>query len=228
MRSLEKARQDPEGTMAKTLAVARRVFGDYGFHGTTTRMIAQEAGVDVATLYYHWGEKQELYEAVVMDITEDLRQQLRRLEQEIHGRPLGERMARSIDAMTDYLFEHPEVSNLVLLRYFAKTRSEPVSDLRVPSFVKDIASSMQLAGPGEEVSPEARMQVLAIMNAIYNFVSGREFFQPIVEVEPEAYVALVKSTLKFLFIPAFTAANAGSSTGDDPLAEGGPRPATHK
>lgn len=206
--------------MAKTLAVARRVFGDYGFHGTTTRMIAQEAGVDVATLYYHWGEKQELYEAVVTDITEDLRQQLRRVEQEIHGRPLSERMARSIDAMTDYLFAHPEVSNLVLLRYFAKTRSEPVSDLRVPSFVKDIASSMRLAGPGDAVSPEARMQVLAIMNAIYNFVSGREFFQPIVEVEPEAYVALVKTTLKFLFIPAFTAAGTIPESGDGPGVDG--------
>ncbi|MDY0000800.1 MAG: helix-turn-helix domain-containing protein [Polyangia bacterium] len=218
MRRLEKARQDPDGTMAKTLAVARRVFGDYGFHGTTTRMIAREAGVDVATLYYHWGEKQELYEAVVTDITEDLRKQLRSVEQEIHGRPLGERMARSIDAMTDYLFLHPEVANLVLLRYFAKTRSEPVSDLRVPSFVQDIALSMRLAEPGAPVPPEARMRVLAIMNAIYNFVSGREFFQPMVEVEPGAYVELVKSTLKFLFIPAFTSAGTSNDPREEPRA----------
>lgn len=223
MRRLEKARLDPDGTMARTLAGARRVFGDYGFHGTTTRMIAQEAGVDVATLYYHWGEKQELYEAVVADITEELRQQLRRVEQTIHGRPLGERMALGIDAMTDYLFAHPEVSNLVLLRYFAKTRSEPVSDLEVPTFVQDIAASMRLAGPGGEVSPEIRMQILAIMNAIYNFVSGREFFQPMVGIGQEAYVALVKSTLKFLFIPAFTAEGTGHGGTSDPDPVIGPK-----
>jgi AcrR family transcriptional regulator len=204
VRRLDKARQDPDSTKAKTLQVARRIFGEYGFHGTTTRMIAQEAGVDISTLYYHWGEKGDLYEAVVLDITEDLRQQLRRVEQQIHGRPLAERMTIAIDETTEYLFSHPEVSNLVLLRYFAKTRSEPVSDLRVPSFIKDIAWSMKLAEPGETVPPAARMQVLAIMNAIYNFVSGRSFFQPMVGLADAEYVSLVKRTLKFLFVPAFT------------------------
>jgi AcrR family transcriptional regulator len=37
--------------------VARKIFGEYGFHGTTTRMIAQEVGIDISTLHYHWGEK---------------------------------------------------------------------------------------------------------------------------------------------------------------------------
>jgi len=204
VRRLDKARQDPDSTMAKTLAVARRVFGQYGFHGTTTRLIAQRAGVDVATLYYHWGEKSDLYEAVVLDITEDLRTELRQVEHRIHERPLGERLRIAIYYLTDYLFDHPEVANLVLLRYFARTRSEPVSDLRVPAFIKDIAWSMKLAPPGEPVPPAARMQVLAMMNAIYNFVSGRDFFEPLAGVAGDDYVSLVKRTLEFFFLPAFT------------------------
>lgn len=204
MRRLDKARQAPDSTMAKTLAVARRVFGQYGFHGTTTRLIAKEAAVDVATLYYHWGEKSDLYEAVVLDITEDLRTELRRLERRIHDRPLADRLRIAIDHLVDYLFDHPEVANLVLLRYFARTRSEPVSDLRVPAFIKDIAWSMKLAPPGSAVPPAARMQVLAMMNAIYNFVSGRDFFEPLAGVAGDDYVSLVKRTLGFFFLPAFT------------------------
>jgi AcrR family transcriptional regulator len=200
---LEKARDSPDSTKARTLKVARRLFGEYGFHGTTTRMIAQEAGVDISTLYYHWGEKADLYEAVALDIHEDLRVQLWHVEQLVHGRTLAERLAIAIDEMTDYLLEHPEVSNLVLLRYFAKTRAEPITDLRVPSFVSNIARAMNLAARDQPVSPEARMQVLAIMNGIYNFISGQEFFQSIVGVERERYVALTKETLKFIFIPAF-------------------------
>ena len=56
-------------------------------------------------------------------------------------RPLAERLAISIDEMTDYLFEHPEVSNLVLLRYFAKTRGVPVV------LVGHVTKSGDLAGP---------------------------------------------------------------------------------
>nr|NIR15682.1 TetR/AcrR family transcriptional regulator [Desulfobacterales bacterium] len=109
---------------AKILKVARRVFGEYGFHGTTTRMIAQEVGIDISTLHYHWGDKADLYEAVILDISENLRQQLTEVEKVIHGLPLEERMNIAIDMMTDYLFEYPEISNLILFRYFRKTRNE--------------------------------------------------------------------------------------------------------
>jgi len=200
---LEKARDAPGSTKARTLKKARQLFGEYGFHGSTTRMIALEAGVDISTLYYHWGEKADLYEAVVLDINDDLREQLRHVEQLVRGRTLAERLGIAIDEMTDYLLAHPEVSNLVLLRYFAKTRAEPITDLRVPSFVSTIARAMKLADKDKPVSPEARMQVLAIMNGIYNFISGQEFFRSIVGVERDRYVALIKETLKFIFIPAF-------------------------
>jgi AcrR family transcriptional regulator len=89
--ALDKARQDPESMKARILAVARRIFGEYGYHGTTTRMIAQEVGIDVSTLHYHWGDKKGLYEAVVLDINKDLGQSLRDVERMIHGKPLGER-----------------------------------------------------------------------------------------------------------------------------------------
>ncbi|MEJ2589457.1 MAG: helix-turn-helix domain containing protein [Deltaproteobacteria bacterium] len=118
---LEKARNDPESMKGRILKAARRVFGEYGFHGTTTRMIAEDVGIDISTLHYHWGDKSDLFEAAVLDITEDLRLKLTEVERVIHGRPLGERMDLAIDLMTDYLFEHPEISNLILFRYFGKT-----------------------------------------------------------------------------------------------------------
>ena len=53
---LEKARQDPKSMKARILASARRIFGEYGYNNTTTRMIAKDVGIDISTLYYHWGE----------------------------------------------------------------------------------------------------------------------------------------------------------------------------
>jgi AcrR family transcriptional regulator len=201
---LEKARKDPESMKARILDVARRIFGQYGFHGTTTRMIAKEVGIDISTLHYHWGGKKDLYESVVVDINKDLRQKLVEVENTIHGLPLSERMDISIDMTTDYLFENPEISNLILLRYFGKTRSEGNFDSIIPEFTADIARSMGLARDKKNVPPETMMKVLAVMNSIHNFISGENFFRPMVNVERERYITLVKETLKFIHIPAFT------------------------
>ena len=202
--ALEKARKDPDSMKAKILTVARRIFGEYGFHGTTTRMIAKKVGIDISTLYYHWGEKGDLYEAVVLDIHEDLGQALIDVEKVIHGKPLAERMDISIDMMTDFLFEYPEVSNLILFRYFGKTRNQGSLDFHVPELVSGIARSMDLTKDRKKASKRAQMQVLAMMNAIHNFISGENFFRPMLELEREEYIIRVKETLKFLLIPAFT------------------------
>lgn len=202
--SLEKAKQNPDSMKAKILTAARKIFGEYGFHGTTTRMIAKAVEIDISTLYYHWGEKGDLYEAVVMDITEGMRQKLIEVEKIIKGRPLAERIRIAIDKMADYLFEHPEISNLTLFRYFTKTRHGNILDFKVPEYISDIAYSMGLAEDRKNVPADAKMKVLSIMNAIHNFVSGENFFRPMMKMEREEYIKAAKETLKFFNITAFT------------------------
>lgn len=203
---LDKARQNPDSMKARILDAARRLFGTYGFHGTTTRMIAKEVGIDISTLYYHWGEKGDLYEAVVLDINEGMRSKLLELEIKIKGQPLAERLRIAIDEMTEYLFERPEISNMTIFRYFTKNRHESTFDTRVPEFVSDIAYSMGLAENRKNCPVEAKMQVLAIVNSIHNYVSGESFFQPMLGVDHEEYVRQTKETIKFFAIPSFTGA----------------------
>ncbi len=201
--SLEKAKRDPESTKARILAVARKVYGEYGFHGTTMRMIAAEVGIDISTLHYHWGEKKELYEAVIIDINNDLGKTLKEVEQIIHGRPLRERLAVAIDMMVDYLFLNPEVSDLVLSRYFGTIRHDELADIKVPEFAIDIVRSMGLKQDRDNIG-QSLAAVLTVMNSIHSFISGESFFTKMVKKNKENYMALVKETLKALFISAFT------------------------
>ena len=207
--ALEKARQDPDSMKAKILAAARRVFGNYGYHGATTRIIAGEVGIDISTLHYHWGDKEDLYEAVIFDMAEDLRMILRKVEKVIKGRPLSERMDISIDMTADYLFDNPEISNLILLRYFSKTRQEMKWDASVPEFITDIARSMGLSQADGSVDIQVKMRILGMMNSIHNFISGEEFFCSTLGLTRKEYVPLAKQTLKFMMIPAFTGVMAG-------------------
>ncbi|HPX51555.1 MAG: TetR/AcrR family transcriptional regulator [Deltaproteobacteria bacterium] len=200
--ALEKAKKDPESMKARILAVARKIYGEYGFHGTTMRMIAKEVGIDISTLHYHWGEKKDLYEAVIIDINNDLGRKFVEVEKIIHGRPLEERIAIGIDAMVDYLFLHPEISNLVLYRYFGKIRHEELVDLKVPEFTIDIVRSMGLMQDKKNIS-FSMASVLTIMNSIHSFISGETFFRAIIRQNRDEYIAVVKKTLKDIFIPAF-------------------------
>ena len=46
------------------LDAAEVIFADKGFHGATTRAIAEHAQANAALIHYYFGSKEALYEAV--------------------------------------------------------------------------------------------------------------------------------------------------------------------
>lgn len=200
---LEKARQNPDSMKAKILQSARKLFGEYGFHGTTTRMIATDVGIDISTLYYHWGEKGDLYEAVIIDMNDGIRAKLIEVESIIKGRPLARRIEIAINELVDYLFAHSELSNLTIFRYFTKNRHDCSFDERIPEYISDIAYSMDLSQDRNNASPAAKMKVLTLMNAIHNYVSGETFFLPMLGITRKEYISRTKETIKFFTLSNF-------------------------
>jgi AcrR family transcriptional regulator len=201
---LERARRDPNSMKAKILASARKIFGEYGYNDTTTRMIAKEVGIDISTLYYHWGEKQDLYEAIIMEISEEIQEKLNEVEKKVSGQSLTTRLEIAIDMMSDYLFSHPEVSNLILFGYFNKTPHGVTLDIRISKYISNIAFAMGLARDKREVSTQAKARILAVWNTVLNFISGENFFRPLLDTSHDDYMDVVKETLKFILVPAFT------------------------
>jgi AcrR family transcriptional regulator len=205
---LERARQDPNSMKAKILAAARRIFGEFGYNDTTTRMIAKDVGIDISTLYYHWGEKQDLYEAVLADVGDEIQQKLNDIEHHVSGQSLARRLEVALDMMCDYLFSHPEVPNLILFGYFNKTRHGLTLDLRMSKYVSNIAFAMGLSEDKANVSIQAKARILAVWNTVLNFISGENFFRPMLDTNREDYIKVVKETLKFILVPAFTSEKA--------------------
>ena len=202
---LEKARQDPNSMKARILAAARRIFGQYGYNDTTTRMIAKEVGIDISTLYYHWGEKQDLYEAMLADVGDEIQRELNEIEHHVSGQSMARRLETALDMMCDYLFSHPEVSNLILFGYFNKTQHGVTLDIKMTEHIANIAVAMDLAKNKKKVSIQAKARILAVWNTVLNFISGESFFRPMLETDREHYIQVVKETLKFILVPAFTA-----------------------
>lgn len=59
---------DPEETRGRLLAAAAEVFAGRGFAAATVREISARAGSNAALIHYHFGDKLQLYKAVLRDL----------------------------------------------------------------------------------------------------------------------------------------------------------------
>jgi AcrR family transcriptional regulator len=200
---LEKAQRDPNSMKAKILISARKIFSKNGFSGTTTRMIAKSVGIDISTLYYHWGEKADLYNAVLLHTQEELKQELKRIEKIIHGKPLTNRLEIAINESCDYLFKNPEITNLILLNYFTRPKGKDIAEFHFIDILTGIAISMGLAMDKDKITKQAKARVMAVMLSLFNFIAGKKYLSPIIGAESQEYLDVVKETLNFILIPAF-------------------------
>lgn len=62
------SKSSPQDTREKILEAALDLFSTNGFHSTTTRKIAQKAGVNEVTLFRHFNTKMALFQEVVIEI----------------------------------------------------------------------------------------------------------------------------------------------------------------
>lgn len=63
---------DPTTTRAKLVAVARRLFAERGFHGTTADQLIDAAGLTRGTLYRDFADKRDLFRAVLEAVEQSL------------------------------------------------------------------------------------------------------------------------------------------------------------
>jgi AcrR family transcriptional regulator len=74
-------------TQKAILGAAIRLFADLGFSGVTTRMVAREVGIGIATLYHHFADKESLYLAAIRHAYSERAQEFTILSQ-AHEPPL--------------------------------------------------------------------------------------------------------------------------------------------
>ena len=80
-------------TKGRILDAAERLFVEHGFEATSLRSLTSAAGVNLAAVNYHFGSKEELFQAVLTRRLDPMNQEridlLARIERESVGRPLS-------------------------------------------------------------------------------------------------------------------------------------------
>ncbi len=76
-----------EDTRRRLLNAALDLFGSLGFEATSTRALAERAGVNLPAIQYYFGSKEGLYRAVIQQIVERI---------ETHAGPVGARITAAL------------------------------------------------------------------------------------------------------------------------------------
>ncbi len=95
-------------TRAEIVAAAERRFAERGFEAARLDDVADDVGIRRAAIFYHFGDKQELYAAVLDEVFRDLAVDLPA------GGSAVERLEASLAGWIDFVAQRPNVARLIL------------------------------------------------------------------------------------------------------------------
>lgn len=95
-------------TRAEIVAAAERHFAERGFEAALLEDIATDVGIRRAAIFYHFGDKQELYAAVLDQVFGDAMADLP------SAGSAADRLEASLTGWIDYVARRPSVARLIL------------------------------------------------------------------------------------------------------------------
>lgn len=152
----------------RILQAATRVFAALGYDATTSRLIADTAGVDVATVADQIGRKREVYLAVMERAFQTQRPVIDAAVAEFTPDRAG--VYRLIDRYLDLCVAHPEVPALWIHRWLSDAADiAQLEDRYVrPLFAMVVDAVRPVAAPGVDVE----YSVLTVIWCVHGFIQG--------------------------------------------------------
>lgn len=123
---LQKMHQKDSETHTRVLEAATRLFAADGFKKVTVREICREAGANVAAVNYHFGDKLGLYQEVMAQAMETMRETTAIAQREGEGRPADEKLAAFVRVIVDRVIRHARDSWIHQLMTHEMTDPTPV------------------------------------------------------------------------------------------------------
>ncbi len=119
------SKQPPRRISAKESIrdAAAALFADKGFTATSTREICQRAGITKPVLYYHFGNKAQLYEDLVLDVFNEYQKELRRAAR--HLAAPRDRLVEVLSAMFSFARHRHYYWRIGLRMVFAPEKESP-------------------------------------------------------------------------------------------------------
>jgi AcrR family transcriptional regulator len=168
-KALEEARANPGSTKAKILKSSEELFARHGYDGTTTRDIAEAADVNIAQVHYHWGSKEELWNAVNYNVMSYALETLGVLfEPAVAESSFPVRFRAIVEIMFDFLAANPNVALLIKQSGSSPSVKPWAIDIGVP-FVEAVQKYLEAETAFDFGPVDTRL-------ALFCYIGAFEFF----------------------------------------------------
>jgi AcrR family transcriptional regulator len=187
LQQLHAVNRSPGETRLRLLAATRSLLAAKGRRGTTTREIADQAGVNEATLFRHFGNKDALVDACVEHYcrTVELEELLASLDGDLQ---------RDLERIASALMRRMEsVRDLIVMSLAEEDGDGSVGEAawRAPTAIKKIvADYMAKRIAAGELAGNPLFLARFFMGMVFSYVMGRKRF-------PEEYAADPDQVVKF-------------------------------
>lgn len=129
------------------LITAEKLFSQHGFDGTSTRSIANEAGVNLAMLNYYFGSKEGVYKAVLQKRLGDFHQILNSINEE--NISSWEKLKRAVELYVERVMSNNCYHKLLHRELSLDQRSE-VGDFITEALIKNVHEIQKIIQEGIE------------------------------------------------------------------------------
>jgi TetR/AcrR family transcriptional regulator len=127
-------RRNPDASQQRILAAATEVFAAQGLDGARVDDIAERAGINKRMLYHYFGNKDELFAAVLDELYETIFRESAALD--LNAGPPPDGLARLVDFVVDYYLDNPHAITLLNAENLHKARhlknSERIRAIHLP------------------------------------------------------------------------------------------------
>jgi TetR/AcrR family transcriptional regulator len=201
-------RHSAESRRQQLIETGLRVFAKHGFRGTTTRQLADAAGVTEAVIFKHFADKNELYAAILGQKSSDA-------DAELWFSELEELDARGADAdvlrvvYQRIVGRHERDPYFLRLMIYSALEEHPLAHRmqdsqggRLYAFLERFVTTRQRIGRFRAAPPAVLVRMILAL-PVYHVVLRRLFRPSWPSVEPEALIKTgVQTVLAGLKSPA--------------------------
>ena len=213
LKRMEMALDEPSSPPGRILRAAEDIFADRGYKAATTREIAKRAGVNIATIHYYWGSKDELWYAVIQRVMTRIAELTQGLL-DLPADNLADGVTNIVGKLVDIFADNPNYARLLQHRRQEGVSGENAKELSLP--ILDIGLGFieqnKIKGFAETFDPA--LALFCLQGTLRIFFEERESVKTIFGEDASSFSPAFRQQLKDL-ISSFALYAAGLGPGHE-------------